>query len=124
MMSQAKKVQSEMKGKSKAEKQKLMDSLENSLNSKAHVLSNVTKKVAQKQQSQDEEYLLGLLMSKKDWTLKQQLNATHTFIADSPVIAELYKHHDDKKPLGAQLAALMDAEPKKSTAAKLFLQLA
>lgn len=138
MMSQAKKVQSEMKGKSKAEKQKLMDSLETSLNSKAHVLSKVTKKVAVKQQSQDEEYLLGLLMSHKDWSMKSQLNATHTFIEDSPVIAELYKHHDDKKPLAAQLAVMMDAEhanatknatapkltPKSSTAAKLFLQLA
>jgi hypothetical protein len=138
MMSQAKKVSSELKGKSKAEKEKLMDSLENSLNSKAHVLSGVTQNVEKKQQGQDEEYVLGLLMSHKDWSLKEQLNATHSFIADSPVIAELYKHHDDKKPLSAQLAIMMDAEhanatkngtaskisPKSSTAAKMFLQLA
>lgn len=138
MMSQAKKVSAEMKGKNAAEKQKLMDSLETSLNSKARVLSNTTQKVEKKQQSQDEEYLLGLLMSHKDWSLKEELNATHTFIADSPLIAELYKHHDEKKPFAGQLAALMDAEhanakksgtaskmtPKSSTAAKLFLQLA
>lgn len=138
MMAQAKTVSSQLKGKSKAEKEKLMDSLENSLNSKARVLSGVTKHVEKKQQSQDEEYLLGLLMSHKDWSMKQQLNATHTFIADSPVIAELYNHHDDKQPLSAQLASLMDTEhanatkngtaskltPKSSTAAKLFLQLA
>jgi len=122
MMTQAKKVSAEMKGKSASDKQKLMDSLENSLNSKAHVLSSVTHHVEKKQQSQDEEYLLGLLMSHKDWSMKNQLNATHTFIADSPVIAELYKHHDDKTPLAAQLAAMMDSEH--TTAAKLFLQLA
>lgn len=138
MMSQAKQVSAEMKGKSKAEKSKLMDSLENQLNSKARVLSGVTQNVAKKQQAQDEEYLLGVLMSHKDWSMKQQLNATHTFIEDSKVIAELYKHHDENKPLSTQLAAMMDAEhsdatkngtasqvsPKSSTAAKLFLQLA
>jgi len=138
MMTQAKKVSAEMKGKSKADKEKLMDSLETSLNSKAHVLSGVTHHVEKKQQNQDEEYLLGLLMSHTDWSMQNQLNATHTFMQDSPVIAELYKHHDEKKPLAGQLAAMMDAEhanaakngtaskitPKSSTAAKLFLQLA
>jgi len=122
MMNQAQKVQSEMKGKSKAEKEKLMDSLETELNSKARVLSGVTKTVEKKQQSRDEEYLLGVLMSHKDWNMTQQLNATHTFMADSPLIEKLYKHHDDKQPLASQLAALMDA-PKSSTAAKMFLQL-
>jgi len=138
MMSQAKKVSAEMKGKSKAEKEKLMDSLEGSLSSKAGVLGSVTKNVAQKQQSRDEEYLLGLLMSHKNWSMQRQLNATHTFIEDSPLIEKLYKHHDDKQPLAGQLAAMMDSAhanatktgaapkltPKSATAAKLFLQLA
>merc|ERR1719313_2160887 len=115
MMAQAKKVSTELKGKSKAEKEKLMDSLENSLNSKAHVLSGVTKNVEKKQQVQDEEYVLGLLMSHKDWSMKEQLNATHTFIDDSSVIAELYKHHDDTKPLAGQLAAMMDSKHVNAT---------
>jgi hypothetical protein len=136
MMSQAKKVSSEMKGKSKADKEKLMDGLEKQLSSKATVLSSVTGNVQKKQQSQDEEYLLGLLMSHKDWSMQRQLNATHTFVSDSPVIMKLYKDHANSS-LAPQLAAMMDAESKNasksgaapkllaksSTAAKLFLQL-
>jgi len=123
MMSAAKKVSSEMKGKSKADKEKLMDSLEKQLSSKASVLSTVTKSVSKKQQSRDEEYLLGLLMSHKNWSMERQLNATHTFIEDSPIILKLYKNHTNSS-LAPQLAAMMDAKPKSSTAAKLFLQLA
>jgi len=138
MMTQAKKVSAEMKGKNKADKEKLMDSLEKDLNAKSHVLSNVTNHVAKKQQSRDEEYLLGLLMSHREWSMKQQLNATHVFMEDSPLIEKLYKHHDDKQPLAGQLAAMMDTahanatksgaapklSPKSATAAKMFLQLA
>jgi len=132
MMSQAKKVSAELKGKSKSEKEKLMDSLEKQLSSKATVLGSVTHNVQKKQQSQDEEYLLGVLMSHQKWSMEKQLNATHTFIEDSPIILKLYKHHDNNTALAPQLAALMDAEhanatkltPKSSTAAKLFLQLA
>jgi len=112
-----------MRGKSGTDQKKLMTTLEGELDSKVKVMSGVNTKVNRKQQKLDDEYLLGLLlMHQKDWSMKQQLNATVTFMHASPLIAELYAHHDAGKPLAAQLATLMDAEPR--TVAKALLQLA
>merc|ERR1719158_1316472 len=102
-----------IKGKSKAEKDKAMASLEKDLDKKAEVLNNVNKDVSIKQQQQDEEYLLGLLiLHRNDWSNEKKLNATETFMKNSPLLQNFFKHHDDKKPLETQLAALMDAKPK------------
>merc|ERR1719375_2065623 len=90
-----------------------MASLEGELNKKASVLSNVNADVSKKQQEQDEEYVLGLLnLHRNDWSVEQQLNATKTFMHNSPVLQDFYKNHDAKKPLVPQLAALMDAAEK------------
>eukprot|EP00929_Paragymnodinium_shiwhaense_P114373 TRINITY_DN8273_c0_g1_i1.p1 TRINITY_DN8273_c0_g1~~TRINITY_DN8273_c0_g1_i1.p1 ORF type:complete len:245 (-),score=115.61 TRINITY_DN8273_c0_g1_i1:61-795(-) len=127
MLGSVEKVSSEMKGKGKADQQKLMDSLESELDSKAVDLQKVTNATSVQQQTQDEQYLLGLLnMHQKDWTMAQQLNATATFMKGSPVIQKLYKQHNASKPLAQQLAALMDDEAKaaKGAAAKMFIQLA
>jgi len=102
-------------GTTAAEKSHLMDSLESSLDGKAEDLNKGLGHVNEHQEDLDEEYVLGLLiMHQKDWTIDQQLNATHTLKKNSPLLEELYKHHD-KTPLAAQLAALMD---KKKAAAK------
>jgi len=132
-----------MKGKKKADRDQIMASLEGELDGKATVLGNVTADVSKKQQQQDEEYLLGLLiLHQKDWSMDKQLNATQTFMHNSPVLRDLFEHHDASKPLAPQLAVLMDAEPSNkksgagekkatgsskpvaaSTAAHLFIQL-
>mmetsp|Transcript_47179 Transcript_47179/g.132679 ORF Transcript_47179/g.132679 Transcript_47179/m.132679 type:complete len:252 (-) Transcript_47179:87-842(-) len=113
----------QMKGKSKDDQKKLMSSLEHDLDSKAGQMMKLTGDVTQKQYSQDEEYLLGLLNMHREWSLEQQLNATETFNKGSPVIAELVKHHDAKTPLAAQLANLMDAAHSAKKAARAFIQL-
>jgi len=104
-----------MKGKSKAERETIMNSLEGNLDKKATVLSSVTGDVEKKQQQQDEQYTFGLLLmhqsGKNIWSMEQQLNATHTFMKNSPVLQELFAHHDANKPLAPQLAVMMDAEP-------------
>jgi hypothetical protein len=105
-----------VKGKSKAEREKIMESLESELNGKAEVLTNVNNDVTKKQQQQDEEYVLGLLlMHQKDWSMDEQLNATEKFMHSSPILQNLYEHHDATKPLAPQLAALMDKNKKPAT---------
>jgi hypothetical protein len=130
MLSESMSAMSQMKKlkDNKAAQQKVMESLESKLNSKASVLNSMTAEVSKKQREQDEEYLLGLLMMhQKDWSMKQQLNATATFVKDSPLIKELYEHHDESKALAPQFAAMLDKVAKSHSpkaAAKLFLQLA
>merc|ERR1719284_2269900 len=105
-----------VKGKGKAEREKIMESLEGELNKKAEVLTNVNNDVTKKQQQQDEEYVLGLLlMHQKDWSMDEQLNATEKFMHSSPILQNLYEHHDATKPLAPQLAALMDKNKKPAT---------
>lgn len=104
-----------MKGKQKSEQAQLMNSLEGELNKKATVLGNVTDDVSKKQKQQDEEYLLGLLiLHQNNWSMEKQLNATQTFMHNSPVLHSLFEHHDPNKPLAPQLAVMMDAETKKA----------
>eukprot|EP00403_Amphidinium_massartii_P016197 CAMPEP_0178410020 /NCGR_PEP_ID=MMETSP0689_2-20121128/20764_1 /TAXON_ID=160604 /ORGANISM="Amphidinium massartii, Strain CS-259" /LENGTH=217 /DNA_ID=CAMNT_0020031183 /DNA_START=30 /DNA_END=683 /DNA_ORIENTATION=- len=104
----------EMKGKGKDEQKKLMDSLEKTLDAKAGELSGLTDKVSSKQRKLDEEYVLGLLlMHQKDWSMKQQLNATATFVHSSPLLKELYEHHNASEALAPQLAKLMDDASRK-----------
>jgi hypothetical protein len=130
MLSESMSAMSQMKKlkDNKAAQQKVMESLESKLNSKASVLNSMTAEVSKKQREQDEEYLLGLLMMhQKDWSMKQQLNATATFVKDSPLIKELYEHHDETKSLAPQFAAMLDKVAKSHSpkaAAKLLLQLA
>lgn len=127
MLGSVEKVSSQMKGKGKADQQKLMDSLETELDGKALDLQKVTNATSVQQHTQDEQYLLGLLnMHKKDWSMAEQLNATKTFMRNNPTIQKLYEHHNASEPLAQQLAALMDGEAKtaKSVAAKMFIQLA
>eukprot|EP00429_Kryptoperidinium_foliaceum_P013578 CAMPEP_0176045402 /NCGR_PEP_ID=MMETSP0120_2-20121206/22536_1 /TAXON_ID=160619 /ORGANISM="Kryptoperidinium foliaceum, Strain CCMP 1326" /LENGTH=241 /DNA_ID=CAMNT_0017378805 /DNA_START=52 /DNA_END=777 /DNA_ORIENTATION=+ len=113
----------QLKGKSKSDRAKIMDSLGKDLDSKAGEMMKLTNDVTLKQYNQDEEYLLGLLNQHREWSFDKQLNATATFNKGSPVIAELYKHHDSKTPLAAQLANLMDAAHSAKKAARAFLQL-
>jgi hypothetical protein len=113
MLGAAQQAQVAMKGKKKEDREKIMASLEGSLDKKATVLSNVSAGVELKQQHQDEEYLLGLLLlHNNNWSMEKQLNATHTFMKNSPVIKELYAHHDAKKGLAGQLAVMLDAAAK------------
>jgi len=92
-----------------AEKSKIMDSLETSLDGKAADLNKGLGQVNEHQQDLDEEYVLGLLiMHQKDWTIKQQLNATLALKKNNLLLEDFYEHHDSSKNLAAQLAALMD----------------
>lgn len=102
-----------IKGKSKAERETVMKSLEAKLDSHAKVLGNVTEDVGKKQIQMDEEYLLGLLLlHQSDWNMEEQLNATKQFMHNSPVAQKLFAHHDSSKPLAPQLAAMMDVKNK------------
>jgi len=102
-----------VKGKSKADREKIMSSLEGELNKKAEVLTTVNNDVTKKQTQQDEEYVLGLLlMHQKDWSMDEQLNATEKFMHGSQILHELYEHHDPATPLAPQLANLMDKKAK------------
>jgi len=106
-----------VKGKSKSEREQVMASLQDKLDEKAGVLSNVNNDVSKKQQQQDEEYVLGLLLLHKDnWSLEKQLNATETFMHGSPILEKLVAHHDASKPLAPQLAAMLDSKPKEVVA--------
>jgi len=106
-----------VKGKSKSEREQVMASLENKLDEKAGVLSNVNNDVSKKQEQQDEEYVLGLLLLHKDnWSMEKQLNATETFMHGSPILEKLFAHHDANKPLAPQLAAMLDSKPKEVVA--------
>jgi len=113
MVGEVQKAKEATKGKSKEEKEKVMQSLEDNLNNKANVLSSVNDDVSKKQQQQDEEYLLGLLLLHKDnWSMEKQLNATEKFMHNSPILQNLFAHHDATKPLAPQLAVMLDAKPK------------
>merc|ERR1719171_2794688 len=95
-------VMGKMKGKNKAEQEKIMDNLEKTLNEKAQTLKTVTDKASVVQEQHSEEYLLGVLMQ-----------------------------HNSSQPLAPQLAALMDTKKAhagakvaaEKAAAKLFIQL-
>lgn len=116
MLGETKNAMTELKGKSKSDREKVMQSLESKLDMKAKVLSTVTDSVSKKQEEQDEEYLLGLLnLHRNDWSIEKQLNATQTFMHNSPLLRDFYQHHDASKPLVPQLAAMMDAKAKAST---------
>ena len=63
----------------------------------------------------NEEFVLGLLLmhqSKGDWTEKDALAAMFKLSSESPLVASLYKHHTEDKPLATQLAQMMDEERK------------
>lgn len=108
MMDTTAKAMKQMKGKDKKQQHELMADLEKTMDSKAVNIMDITNKATKTQQGQDEEYLLGLLNQHPQWSMKQQLNATSTFMTYSPVIADLYHHYDAAKPLAPQLAELMD----------------
>ena len=75
MLGETKNAMTELKGKSKSDREKVMQSLESKLDMKAKVLSTVTDSVSKKQEEQDEEYLLGLLnLHRNDWSIEKQLN--------------------------------------------------
>lgn len=133
MLSATSKIMGQLKGKSKADQEKLMDGLEKDLNGKAAGLRKVTEHAGEVQEQRSEEYLLGVLMQhQKDWSIEKQVNATKTFTSTCTAAAELLKHYNPKEPLAPQFAALMDAEKAKKgakvaadkAAAKLFIQLA
>lgn len=117
MIGETQKAMSSIKGKSKADREKVMKALEGSLDTKAGVLSKVNDQTTKKQQQQDEEYLLGLLLLHKDnWSMEKQLNATEKFMHNSPILRNLFAHHDATKPLAPQLAVMLDAKPKDALA--------
>merc|ERR1719296_188589 len=96
MVNSTQRVMSQMKGKSKDEQKKMMESLEAEMDTKAGVLHNVTEDAGKKQVVQDEEYVLGLLnMHKSQWNMTKQLETVKKFMGKSPKLAELYAHHDD-----------------------------
>merc|ERR1719265_79105 len=81
MLTATAKTTEEMKGKSKAEQEKIMDNLESLMNQKAATLKSVTEKAGEVQEQHSEEYLLGVLMHhQKDWSIEKQVNATKTFV--------------------------------------------
>jgi len=124
MVASTEKVVSDMKGKSKDEQKKIMNSLEAELDNKAVVLHNVTEDAGKRQVVQDEEYVLGLLnMHKKEWSVEKQLETVKKFMGNSAKLAELYKHHNSSQPLATQLAVMMDSKAQPKVAAKMFLQL-
>lgn len=100
-----------VKREGKEGRQKLMTDLERDLNVKAVEMQRVAQQVNQKQMQQNEEYLLGLLLlHRNDWSIKQQLNATESFVMGSPAIAYFYKHRDLDRPLAPQLAAAIERQ--------------
>jgi hypothetical protein len=132
MLSATAKTTEQMKGKSKAEQEKIMDNLEKTLNEKAATLKNVTEKAGVVQEQHSEEYLLGVLMHhQKDWSIEKQVNATKTFVETCDAARQLLKSYNKTQPLAPQLAAIMDHKkvPAASKvaaekgAAKMLLQL-
>lgn len=132
MLADTAKVTKNMKGKSKAEQEKLMDSLEKDMNEKAATLKSVTEKAGETQEKHSEEYLLGVLMQhQKDWSIEKQVNATKTFVDTCEAARELLKSYNKSTPLAPQLAALMDHKKvpaagkvaAEHTAAKMLIQL-
>lgn len=132
MMSATTQAMIAMKGKSKTDKEKVMDDLEKQINGKAVVLKNVTEKVGMQQEAHSEEYLLGVLMQhQKDWSFEKQLNTTKNFADNCLAAKDLLAHHNSSEPLAPQLAAIMDGRKAKKAAkaatekkaAKLLIQL-
>jgi len=122
----------QMKGKSKADQDKMMDNLEELMNKKAETLKNVTEKAGEIQEKHNEEYLLGVLMQhQQDWSMEKQVNTTKNFQSTCQAARELLKHYNKSQPLAPQLAALMDHKKvpaaakvaAEKSAAKMFLQL-
>jgi hypothetical protein len=126
MISATKETTKTMQGKNKTAQAAMMASLEANLNQKAVDMTKITDQVNEKQEMQNEEYMLGLLiLHKTNWNMTQQVKAVERLSSGSPLLSELLKKHDDKKPLADQLAVLMDKKSKKATkAAKMFIQLA
>jgi len=111
MVNASQKVMTEMKGKSKADADKLMDNLEKEMNNQSVVLDNVSDRVAASNEKHSAEYVLGLLnMHAKDWSTEKQLNVTMQFKNGSLAVWELAASHDMNKPFAPQLAAIMDEE--------------
>merc|ERR1719321_634618 len=105
-----------MQGKNKTQQNAMMAALESNLNTKAEDMSKITDQVNEKQEKQNEEYMLGLLiLHKKNWNMTQQVKAVEKLSNGSPMLSQLLKNHDEKKPLADQLAVLMDARSKKAT---------
>lgn len=132
MLEATAKATEQMKGKSKAEQEKVMDSLEKDMNDKAATLKSVTEKAGETQEKHSEEYLLGVLMQhQKDWSIEKQVNATRTFVETCDAARQLLKSYNKTQPLAPQLAALMDHKKvpaagkvaAEHTAAKMLLQL-
>jgi len=132
MLAATAKTTQQMKGKSKAEQEKIMDGLEKTMNAKAATLKSVTEKAGVVQEQHSEEYLLGVLMHhQKDWSIEKQVNATKTFVNTCDAAKELLKSYNSSQPLAPQLAALMDHKKVPAAAkvaaekgaAKMFLQL-
>jgi hypothetical protein len=122
-----------MKGKSVAEKEKMMDALERKINTKSVALKNVTERVGHQQERHAEEDLLMVLKQhQKDWSMAEQLNATKSFAGSCSAAKDLLKHHNSSLPLATQLASIIDTHKAiqvakaKATkkAAALFIQLA
>lgn len=132
MLTATAKTTKEMQGKTKAEQEKIMDNLEQTLNNKAATLKSVTDKASEVQEQHSEEYLLGVLMHhQKDWSIEKQVNATKTFEGNCAAAKELLKTYNKSQPLAPQLASLMDHRKVPAAAkvvaekgaAKMFLQL-
>lgn len=124
MIEAAKNTQDRIHGASLAQQTSHLKSLVNDLSEKAGQLPDFTLKSGKSQEEQDEQYLLGLLMTHQfTWPLKKQVAAVATFVKHSPVIAKLYRSHSPGRPLAPQLASLMAVE-NSSPVAKLFVQIA
>jgi hypothetical protein len=124
MIEVAKSTQDGIHGASLVQQTNKLKTLVNDLSTKAGQLPDFTLKYGKTQQDQDEQYLLGLLMTHQfTWPIKKQVSAVATFVKHSPVIAKLYRSHSTDRPLAPQLASLM-AEEKASPVAKLFVQIA
>merc|ERR1719473_1015949 len=124
MIQAAKHTQDGIHGASLAQQTSKLKSLVNDLSIKAGQLPDFTLKFGKTQQEQDEQYLLGLLMTHQfTWPMKKQLAAVATFVKHSPVIAKLYRSHNIDSPLAPQLASLMAVEHA-NPVAKLFVQIA
>lgn len=108
-------------GKSKAEQEKIMQSMQGKADAAAEKLKVINKNVDAADMKHNEEFLLGLLLKRTDVPMKEQVAVVKKFADEHCKAAvELLSHYDDKKPLAGQLASLMDKQniPR----AKVFLQ--
>lgn len=124
MIGSAKSAQDSMRRESLAQQTSKLKSLTNDLSLKAGQLPDFTLKDGKTQSEQDEEFLLGLLMTHQfDWSIKKQVAAVATYVKHSKVAAQLYRTHHTDGPLAPQLASLLAVE-RNSPVAKLFVQIA